>query len=104
MKAAERKPWLELKLMIAHYVDDDETGEPVIEGGETWRATLCHLCKYAKFYGDDDGECSHPLEVVNRDMFDVWAGIMDCWGFRPTMKLARAQELAAMPEPWNGYD
>ncbi len=89
---AERQTWLGLKIRMAEYVTDDDTGDEVLLG-ETWKATLCHLCQYAEWHdvADDGGECTHP-----------WAGVSDCWGFRPKLALVRAQEIEASGQPWDG--
>ena len=76
MKAEQRRAYRAMTRQLARESKDAL--------GDDWLPfALCHLCRYEYIVRDDEGECTHPLEVVQEGFYDVWAGVADCWGFRP---------------------
>lgn len=82
-EASERRAeWLALCAEVnALPVDvDPDSGEPYV-------AVLCSYCRYY----EGDGHCGHGLEDVRDYAFECAIEGGDCWGFRPSWKLAEAR-------------
>lgn len=59
---------------------------------------LCGFCNFASYSGvpctDSSGmDCMHPLTEIISPLGIIGEPGVDCWGFRPSMKMSKVQEI-----------
>ncbi len=86
------------------YLDAIQAVQDAYDKGEkpTGSYILCSSCRFfyvtpSDYYGEGaDVECTHPLPIVQEQVFDRAFEGGDCWAFRPTLK-ARQEVADATP-------